>query len=309
MQMNENRRSRLLAWWQLLRIGNAPTAATNVVAGFLLVQGQWRPVSPLLLLIAASVLLYEAGMVLNDVFDRRQDAAERPERPIPSGRISPGRAMIVGWLLLAGGLVCAWTVSLITEQWTSAAMGLGLAASIVGYDVGLKRHWFGPLVMGCCRGLNVLLGASVGLSLQFPLQQSAVQLFAVGVGVYATGLTWFARQEAATSRRRDLSFAGAAMLGGIVLMALLPAVGELRISTTVWIALWAVLIGFAGGMMLQGILKPEQHTVQQAVKTSILMFIVFDAAVCFAAVGLAAALAVLALLIPALLASRCAPMT
>ena len=39
----------------------------------------------------ASVCLYWAGMAANDWADRELDAVERPERPIPSGRVSPAR--------------------------------------------------------------------------------------------------------------------------------------------------------------------------------------------------------------------------
>src|SRR2546429_3915285 len=42
---------------------------------------------------AASVCLYWAGMAANDWADRELDAKERPERPIPSGRVSPGTAV------------------------------------------------------------------------------------------------------------------------------------------------------------------------------------------------------------------------
>ena len=41
---------------------------------------------------AASALIYLGGMALNDWADRELDAEERPERPIPSGRISPTAA-------------------------------------------------------------------------------------------------------------------------------------------------------------------------------------------------------------------------
>ena len=42
-------------------------------------------------LAGASVCLYWAGMAANDWADRELDAVERPERPIPSGRISAAR--------------------------------------------------------------------------------------------------------------------------------------------------------------------------------------------------------------------------
>ncbi|RIQ12958.1 UbiA family prenyltransferase, partial [Jiangella rhizosphaerae] len=50
----------------------------------------------------ASACLYWAGMALNDYADRDLDRLERPERPIPSGRVKPGEA-----LALAAGLTAA----------------------------------------------------------------------------------------------------------------------------------------------------------------------------------------------------------
>ena len=47
-------------------------------------------------LVASSSCLYLAGMALNDYADREVDAVERPGRPIPSGRVSPGFALGVG---------------------------------------------------------------------------------------------------------------------------------------------------------------------------------------------------------------------
>ena len=64
----------------------------DILCGFLVgaaISGAGEPnwfVLPWLLLSSAG--LYLGGMVLNDVFDARLDAVERPERPIPSGRVS-----------------------------------------------------------------------------------------------------------------------------------------------------------------------------------------------------------------------------
>ena len=60
---------------------------TGVTAGVL--PARWLP---FLLLLLASACLYCGGMVWNDYFDRAQDKLERPSRPIPSGRVSPGEA-------------------------------------------------------------------------------------------------------------------------------------------------------------------------------------------------------------------------
>ena len=183
--------SALLAWWQLLRAGNVFTAASNVIAGFLLAGGSWQPAAPLLVLIAASALLYEAGMVLNDVFDADVDAPERPERPIPSGRISGQTAAWVGWSLLLLGVSLTGFASYLLESFGPLAVGLALAVCIVGYDGGLKDTFLGPWAMGACRLLNVLLGTCAAGE----FWQTAPNVYAGIVGLYTVGLTYLARFE------------------------------------------------------------------------------------------------------------------
>lgn len=200
------RDNRLLDFWQLLRAGNVFTAISNVIAGFLIVRGVWTPTEVLLTLIAASALLYEAGMVLNDAFDADLDAVERPERPIPSGRIARNAALSLGWFLLADGLACAAVASWLTASATPMLVGACLSLTVVMYDGGLKRMWAGPWAMGWCRTLNVLLGASVAESLS---NQVVAWAYAVGIGLYTVALTYIARGEtagdpAAIAARRTL---------------------------------------------------------------------------------------------------------
>ncbi|MBO4163252.1 SCO3242 family prenyltransferase [Micromonospora antibiotica] len=109
-------------------------------------------------LAGASVLLYWAGMAANDWADRGLDAEERPERPIPSGRITPAAAAGVAIGLTAAGLGLAAAVG----GRRATAVALPLAATIWGYDLVAKNTAAGPAVMAACRGLDVLLGASSG---------------------------------------------------------------------------------------------------------------------------------------------------
>ncbi|MGW9198406.1 SCO3242 family prenyltransferase [Micromonospora chersina] len=109
-------------------------------------------------LAGASVLLYWAGMAANDWADRRLDAVERPERPIPSGRIRPATALGVAAGLTAAGLAVAGAAG----GRRATALAVPLAATIWGYDLLAKNTAAGPAVMAACRGLDVLLGASVG---------------------------------------------------------------------------------------------------------------------------------------------------
>ena len=104
----------------------------------------------------ASACLYWAGMALNDWADRRLDADERPERPIPSGRIRPRTALGVACGLGAVGVVA----SAAAGGRSALRVSVPLAAMVWTYDTLAKDSPAGPLVMASTRGLDVLLGAS-----------------------------------------------------------------------------------------------------------------------------------------------------
>lgn len=56
-----------------------------------------------LMVFSAVFLITGGGNAINDYFDREIDAINRPERPIPSGRISPRAALIWSAMLFVGG--------------------------------------------------------------------------------------------------------------------------------------------------------------------------------------------------------------
>jgi 4-hydroxybenzoate polyprenyltransferase len=296
------------AWWQILRAANVFTAISNVIAGFLLVQGNWQPFGPLLLLMLTSALLYEAGMLLNDVCDADLDAKERPERPIPSGRIAKSSAKRVGSALLLGGVTIAIAVSVVTSQWQTNQIALALAATIVGYNVGVKSTRFGPLAMGGCRMMNVLLGASVAGTLTTGI--TSIWLFAWGVFFHTYGLTRIARQEANSIDNVDLWIGAAAVILCPLWIAGLPiTLDQTRISTTAWIVICIALLISEAYLAYQLIYSSDQAIVRSTIGTFIKLFIVIDAAVSALAAGWLAGLAVLSLLLPTWLMARRIPMT
>lgn len=136
---------------------------------------------------AASALLYLGGMALNDWADRDLDAIERPERPIPSGRVEATTALAVASGLLAGGVAVAAAVG----GPRATIVAVPLAASVVAYDQLAKDTALGPVVMATCRGLDVAMGA-VGAS---PAGRVAA-LPAIGAAVAHTlGVTQLSRHE------------------------------------------------------------------------------------------------------------------
>lgn len=295
---------RLQAVLQLFRLPNVFTAASNVLMGFLFTPVEPLQITILLLLIGASCCLYLAGMVLNDVFDVEVDREERPERPLPSGRISLGTARFLGMELMLVGVALGWTTSFLLHQWQTGIVATCLAFSVLLYDAWAKQTWLGPLVMGSCRALNVMLGMSAAVA---SWQQSHV-LVAAGFGTYIVGVTWFARTEATQSRRVPLAASFAIMLAGLLLVAIFPlASGAPRLQIDgleSWWILWGLLMSANLWRAARAIYTPSPWHVQQAVRRCILSLILYDAAIVLATQGGAWAALVLVLLAPTLWLGR-----
>ncbi|AVT33182.1 4-hydroxybenzoate polyprenyltransferase [Plantactinospora sp. BC1] len=140
---------------ELVRAPAALSVPGDVLAGAAAADALDRRVPGLA---GASVLLYWAGMAANDLADRELDARERPERPIPSGRVSPGFALGVSAGLTAAGIGLAG----LAGGRRALAVAVPLAGAVWAYDLWAKNTPAGPAVMAACRGLDVLLGASGG---------------------------------------------------------------------------------------------------------------------------------------------------
>jgi UbiA prenyltransferase family len=166
---------------ELVRLPAACTVPGDVLAGAAATgfrrgrRTAWLPV--------ASVCLYCGGMALNDWADRETDAVERPERPIPSGRIGPGRALGV-----AGVLTCAGLVAALAGGGRDAVVpAAAVAVTAWTYDLVLKPTAAGPLGMAAARALNVLVGAGVSGARQALPQAAAVGAHTLALTVLSRG--------------------------------------------------------------------------------------------------------------------------
>ncbi|MGW6790307.1 UbiA family prenyltransferase [Streptomyces chartreusis] len=107
--------------------------------------------------IGSSVCLYWAGMALNDYADAAVDGVERPDRPVPAGRV-PRRAA----LAVAGGLTAAGLgLAAVAGGRRSVCAALPLAGLVWAYDLKLKSTAAGGFAMAGARMLDVLAGAVV----------------------------------------------------------------------------------------------------------------------------------------------------
>jgi 4-hydroxybenzoate polyprenyltransferase len=302
-------RNILLGFLELMRLPNIFTAMADVAMGFLFVKGDaelsdwWI----LALLVAASSFLYIGGVVLNDVVDRNLDAVERPNRPLPSGRVTVKAAVMFSGILLFGGLAFGWIAALAVGKFLPGVVASLLLACILSYNVILKQTLLGPMAMGSCRMLNVLLGMSV-IAGTFIAEH---WLVAGGIGVYIAGVTWFARTEAARSKRLPLAAAATVMMLGIGMIAWVPRWLEpgrilplLSNDPRGWYVLMLVMGAMIGWRCLVAIAKPDSRWVQRAVAHAVLSLIMLDASACFVIRGPYFAAAILMLMLPAMYISR-----
>ena len=305
--------SSLLAYLQLLRIPNVFTAVADVTMGFLFV-GQSIQQSPLsfVAVVVASSCLYLAGMVLNDVFDFEVDLAERPQRPLPSGRISRKTATLLGLSLMAAGLTFGWLAGFFhggPHPLRSGVLATLLAVMIVLYDGVVKKTSLAPLAMGSCRLLNVLFGMSVAANLNSLFGYTPAQwLIAGGFGIYIVGVTLFAREEAITSRRSALIVAACVMLTGIMMLGFFPWVPSAPATRFTIEGAWPFLLFILMVSVIRrcgfAIHNPTPANVQVTIKQAILSLIVLNAAIILAVSGTVPAVLVFSLLIPTLLIGR-----
>lgn len=259
-----------IGFLRLTRPANVVTSVSDVLAGIaisgVLLETDYANIFlQIILLCIATIGLYGGGVVFNDVFDAALDRSERPERPIPSGVISLKEASALGTLLLLIGIGMAMWVSLI-----SGLISISIAIAALVYNRWGKHHSFiGPLNMGLCRGLNLLLGISIVTS---AIGQWWFLAF-VPI-IYIAAITMVSRGEVHGGSKKTLYFA--AILYSIVIAAILFFTVKEKIQ---W---WALifLIAFAWMIftaLLKAIRKPLPANIGKAVKAGVLALILMNA--------------------------------
>ncbi len=272
--------SRFLAYVQLTRPANILTAIADILAGVaisgltveLADKGRgWFYVPDLdkiIFLIVSTIGLYGGGVVLNDFFDADLDKIERPERPIPSGKVSKIAAFFLGVILLSIGIQAAAFVSL-----ASAVIAVVVAILIVLYDGWGKHHSFiGPLNMGLCRGGNLLLGISA-----VPLAISQLWYVTIIPVIYIAAITLVSRGEVHGAKNNSLRIAG--WLYTIVIICILA----LSVIPFFYLRFSLPYLVLFGGMIFRALqraqLTGEPGDIGKAVKAGVLALVLMDAAI------------------------------
>ena len=151
--LHTDRLVRSYAWLRLVRLSN------SLPAGLLLLLGPHllsiHPIPAATWRAAAAIWCITAfGYVANDLADVQEDLLNKPDRPLPSGRVAVAHAQALALVLAGGGLLMAATIS---------ALALAVAA-LVQILLQLYNHRLkatpgaGNLLIGLLAGASLIAG-------------------------------------------------------------------------------------------------------------------------------------------------------
>lgn len=261
---------KLRPYLELIRVPNVITSAVDVFAGMSVVSAcspGYGNAAAMPYLVFASCALYAGGVALNDVFDIRVDAWERPERPIPSGRISRCGAGLLAVLLLLTGVLLSSRAST-----ASLMVSLALLFAIIMYNGGIKKAaGFGSFTMGLCRALNFCLGLTL-----LPGEATAYIWVAAYPLLHTSLITSVSRGENEGMPR--LSIAGRVILLWLLAISLFALTLQISIGLLpglIFAVLYFCSVTFA---FVPAILKPVPEAIKRGIKYGVLSLVVLDAA-------------------------------
>ncbi len=157
---------KLNAYLRLVRFPNLFTVPGDILIGYVTMrqlayfsESHFSEKASVWMLVLISLAIYSFGLVLNDIVGLKEDREMgRSKRPLVSGEIKPKEASCFAVFLLVLAITLAAFINL-----TSAIVTLLLCLCVVLYNcVFVNRRFGGSVMMGMCRALNIILGASLG---------------------------------------------------------------------------------------------------------------------------------------------------
>lgn len=274
-----------------MRPANIITAVADVLAGAaiggLFISSTFTNIDelrPVLFLVLSTMGLYGGGVVFNDVFDADLDAIERPERAIPSGLISKKQASILGISLLTLGIIFAFSVHV-----TAGLLAISISIAALVYDQwGKHQSILGPLNMGLCRGLNLLLGISLSLqTLEIKWWLAVIPI------IYIAAITMTSRGE--VHGGKPIVLLATSLLYTLVIISIggISFYNDQIITTIPFLILFLLLIF---PPLINAIKAPIGKNIGKAVKAAVISLIVMNASWAAAFGSLPIALIILLLL-------------
>lgn len=262
---------------KLIRLPNVLTAACNSLAGAFCAGAGFERWPDLLAIAFASMSLYAAGIVLNDLFDLDEDRRDRPTRPLPSGAVKIWVASASACFFSVAGCILASSVSSQIGQ-----IALAILAAVVSYDAFLKKTPAGPWAMGLCRGLNLAMG------LAFAPLQAWSYIAILAYIIYISGITYISRQETNSGQTKGVFRGFVLMVAGIaaVLAVILlrsdllkkfnNGLSTIHIATLISILILIILLKIISNAYRSAMANPTPESIQKLVKIGIISLPIID---------------------------------
>lgn len=165
---------------EILRPGNALMGAISIILVALIDKTISIPV-----VLAMLAVFFEtaAGNVINDYFDYKIDLINKPDRPIPSGRISLKNGRNYDYFLFFMGTVCGFFISYLTNNWIPFAIVLFADVVLYLYAYKLKSTpLLGNLTVGFMTGFGFVFGG-------FSINNPTIIMTSIFLGFFALVMT------------------------------------------------------------------------------------------------------------------------
>lgn len=165
---------------EILRPGNAMMGAIAIILVAIIDKSFTVPI-----ILAMLAVFFEtaAGNVINDYFDYNIDLINKPNRPIPSGRISLKAGRNYGYLLFLLGTICGFLISYLTGNWIPFIIVLISDVVLYLYAYNLKSTpLIGNLTVGFMTGFGFVFGG-------FCLNTPAIITTSLYLGFFAFVMT------------------------------------------------------------------------------------------------------------------------
>ena len=142
----------------LLKLRIASLLLLVAAAGYLVTSDPAITIGPFAILLVSGLLASGGASSMNHYFDRNLDGlmTRTNRRPLPTGRVSPGRALGLGAVLFGTSIALALLVNLLT----AAFIALGFVVYVFVYTIGLKRRHVSNIVIGGFAGSCPALAGS-----------------------------------------------------------------------------------------------------------------------------------------------------
>lgn len=165
---------------EILRPGNALMSAVAIIL-FAIID---KTISmPVILAILTVFFETSAGNVINDYFDYEIDLVNKPQRAIPSGKISLKGGRNYGYLLFILATICGFLISYLTNNWIPFIIVLMSDVILYLYAFKLKSTpLIGNFVVGFMTGFEFVFGG-------FTLNNPSIIQTSIYLGFFAFVMT------------------------------------------------------------------------------------------------------------------------